>query len=199
VVPKLVALIDRVSWEVQTHGSDAVFIPVWADGHAPHEPVEMLEEFFRTDAASIDAVENFLRKYGDFYPPSRRVTLREFASWQGRLQHMRLNLPANWKPVRPVTPLNLAFQMEWKGNQPQWRLEAMGCLPAMAAVIHLDHARGVRFGVCRSFVCRKIFERTTGHMKQYCGRTCQHREVVRSASLAAKKAKTAARRVKTAA
>jgi hypothetical protein len=185
-VPKLIALIDRVSWAVDVYGAQCRFDSLYAYGAEPHDPHEMLETFLRTNATDRVEVANFLRTYGEFYGPGKSLSLTEFAEWQQRLRQMRLHAPSRWKKYPPIMPLqNLAFQMEWKGDTPHWRLEATACVHAMAAVIHLDCAQGLRFGRCASPTCRRIFPKLTKHKKSYCDRTCQHRDVVRNAALKA--------------
>jgi len=186
VAPRLVAMIDRAIWGTKGDGPECRFNAVYAPGADFHDAAGMLEIFLRLDATDKNQVVNFLHTYGDFRPVLRPLTLKEFAEWQTTLRHMRLNAPSRWEQCPPVNPLqNLEFQMGWYGNIPEWRLQSMGCLHAMAAVIHLDRAKGLRFGRCP--VCREIFPKQTRHKQTYCGRTCQHRKVVRAASRRARK------------
>lgn len=75
-------------------------------------------------------------------------------------------LPSKARNWLSLHPLNLTTA----GEFPFFRVNKSYCSEAIEATITIDHLAKKRFGICKR--CRNVFEKQTGHEKNYCSRRC---------------------------
>jgi CGNR zinc finger len=162
----------------------------------------MVREEFLSLETEADFL-GFLNRVGSFssHRDHGGWELDEFHVWQNIVRQFLISSPATWRPF--VHKLVATFRSQgydinrisseiYVTNTLDFHLRFAAGGPSQAAVIHvnsvvgailatiqIDHLRRAKFGFCARPDCKKPFEITSSHKRQYCSPYCAHLESLR--------------------
>lgn len=164
------------------------------------DPWHVRDDFFGLQTE--DDFVRFLGQVGIFSPVHQADyegawELKDFRGWQQVFREFLRRSPANWseyldklKKEKPGFNARLicfvlkdahsfTLQFRWEQGLQSVVLETRDVVTAIFATIHVDRLRGAKFGFCARRDCRKPFEITSKHQRQYCQQYCAHLESLR--------------------
>lgn len=107
----------------------------------------------------------------------KEFLIRRPDTWEKWLNSSGVSQEAVQQTLKDVREMRVAFR--WNGHKRIASFLASDTLTAMLASVVIDHLRGAHFKLCARPDCRKVYEQTSRHRRNYCSQYCAHFQSLR--------------------